>query len=412
MSIYGNQWQSVFRSPLNNSKSKQQYSFPKSERFKDPIRSYCAKPYYELPTVRDKRQTSLGYGKKFDFTQSQKNTPGANQYNLKGIFEENKLKNKGKTVGVGREKMAHGGIVTHNSKFIPGPGNYTISDTKSHISYSMRSKNENNSIFNFKNKVGIPGPGQYTYVNGDLNKTGKQFNSKYSSSKAYLINPAKSVQSLNLRAKSDTPGPGQYKETVLKKDGKYTQSRYHNIKYGSFSSSKRNFFGIGNTAPGPGSYRLPSEFGYYESKTQKAGGNNNSQFGSTLHSFRRPDTTQTENVRKRPLSQSQNNFRVSTAANGTRQRKPNNINRKENQDLNQIQKNNSQVQVQDQPQDSEKLEQKQEKQVQEDNQPNNDQEPQNQENKNQEQNSEQKIENNQELQEQQQNSEIEKQKQE
>lgn len=55
--------------------------------------------------------------------------------------------------------MAQGGIVTHNSKFIPGPGNYTISDTKSHISYSMRSKNENNSIFNFKNKVGIPGPG-------------------------------------------------------------------------------------------------------------------------------------------------------------------------------------------------------------------------------------------------------------
>lgn len=53
------------RSPLNNSRFKQLYSFPKSDRFAD--NSYRSKaPYYDNKvTALGSRATSFGYGNKY-----------------------------------------------------------------------------------------------------------------------------------------------------------------------------------------------------------------------------------------------------------------------------------------------------------------------------------------------------------
>ena len=59
----------ICNSPLNHSKSKYMYSFSKAERF--PIikgSSGFGRVFYDLPSMRANRSTSLGYGTKYDFT--------------------------------------------------------------------------------------------------------------------------------------------------------------------------------------------------------------------------------------------------------------------------------------------------------------------------------------------------------
>jgi len=61
----------VNRSPLNHSKSKMMYSFPKTERFNYGYGKKSSKTFhYNLPDVRDFRGSSIGYGKKSDFTKT------------------------------------------------------------------------------------------------------------------------------------------------------------------------------------------------------------------------------------------------------------------------------------------------------------------------------------------------------
>ena len=62
------------------------------------------------------------------------------------------------------------------------------------------------------------------------------------------------------------PGPGAYKNIEGFLNG-FPLSQYKHNGSRKFSNSSREFFGKKDlNTPGPGSYRLPSEFGYYESK--------------------------------------------------------------------------------------------------------------------------------------------------
>jgi hypothetical protein len=57
------------KSPFNNSTAKMRYSFPKSERFAYNYGKNSSKQFlYDLPEVSYQRGTSIGYGKKSDFT--------------------------------------------------------------------------------------------------------------------------------------------------------------------------------------------------------------------------------------------------------------------------------------------------------------------------------------------------------
>lgn len=67
MSDISSNHERVVKSPINRSKSKHLYSFSKSIRF-DDLKNQSSKTFtYELPTLKNRRSTSLGYGKKFDF---------------------------------------------------------------------------------------------------------------------------------------------------------------------------------------------------------------------------------------------------------------------------------------------------------------------------------------------------------
>ena len=74
----------------------------------------------------------------------------------------------------------------------------------------------------------------------------------------------------NYLGKKSVPGPGQY-ETLLgmNKTGSYFISKFMSSMCRTHYHSERNTM-LGKktnvNSPGPGNYRLPSDFGYYEAK--------------------------------------------------------------------------------------------------------------------------------------------------
>lgn len=62
-----------------------------------------------------------------------------------------------------------------------------------------------------------------------------------------------------------TPGPQDYVNKTIEPDGIYLLSNMKSSGRRSFLAGKRNIKLDGNReTPGPGYYRLPSEFGHYE----------------------------------------------------------------------------------------------------------------------------------------------------
>jgi len=61
----------INKSQLNHSTAKMMYSFPKTERFNYGYGKNSSKTFlYNLPNVRDFRGSSIGFGKKSDFTKT------------------------------------------------------------------------------------------------------------------------------------------------------------------------------------------------------------------------------------------------------------------------------------------------------------------------------------------------------
>lgn len=67
---------------------------------------------------------------------------------------------------------------------------------------------------------------------------------------------------------SKIPGPGSYdtSHVDLSPVGKYVVSRMKNCLSRKFAITNRKSMAGNNENPGPGNYRLPSEFCYYVSK--------------------------------------------------------------------------------------------------------------------------------------------------
>lgn len=68
----------ICNSPLNNSGSKQLYSFSKAKRFPEMTSSKSEARFYDLPPIKEKRSAGVGYGTKYDFTKQVKNVPAPN----------------------------------------------------------------------------------------------------------------------------------------------------------------------------------------------------------------------------------------------------------------------------------------------------------------------------------------------
>lgn len=110
----------INKHPLNNSPSKQQFSFAKTHRFKSQSVSICKEDYYHIPPAVSHRATNFGIGDRPDFTQLKSESPAPWVYNLGST-----LKNTGVSFGTARE-LCKPVMEAHRTSdpCVPGPGTY------------------------------------------------------------------------------------------------------------------------------------------------------------------------------------------------------------------------------------------------------------------------------------------------
>lgn len=168
-------WQRVVNSPLNTSKTKMLFSFPKTKRFSSSdsrpssSNSYflyglsCDK-FYELPPLIGKNspKAAIGYGRKVEMTRkSTLDFPPPNKYSIKSIFDDCK---KGYAFRLGRDvnpspiqKLKKSGIF--QSSFTPGPGAYNTCSKNESPRITLKPKLKEIHDSSFSN----PGPGSCKY---------------------------------------------------------------------------------------------------------------------------------------------------------------------------------------------------------------------------------------------------------
>ena len=221
---------------------------------------------YEAKTSGLSRQRwSIGTGKRSDFTKSScrnchlETNPAPTDYKEQpGIASK---KNHGWKVAANREVSE---VVSPGKQGSPGPGAYSVGVRVGHegAKYSMRMKASMP-----RGRLSTPGPGTYSPKEA-LDGVGRYSISKYPSTGAPVISPAKD----RLNSSFDTPGPGAYEpKTGLSATGQYFVTKLRNVESRSFAKAVRPGFPVVQQStnytenPGPGAYRLVSDFGLYES---------------------------------------------------------------------------------------------------------------------------------------------------
>lgn len=220
--------------------------------------------------MRSRRAAGVGYGKKYDFSKVVASNPGPSQYKNPSVFDRNKRKNIGKTFGVSRERMAATGAMVINMNQ-PGPGQYKLKRRFKNLRYSMRAKTLN--PYSYTTAKEVPGPGQYKMISG-VSPDGKQYWSKYKSSRCRKISNSKISRSLPVNL--SVPGPGVYsaKTQLINGKGSYFPSNLKSNLGRSFGNQIRpsiNDLAARQNFPGPGQYVAPSDFPHVTFKNANAG---------------------------------------------------------------------------------------------------------------------------------------------
>jgi len=255
----------ICNSPLNHSKSKFMYSFGRARRFPSLGKIYEGSFFYNLPEVRMKRATSIGYGNKYDFTNDAKSKSPV-FYNFKSDFDQKNPAGPQYSFGLGRDRMYK------SSDLIgPGPAKYNTMKPfgRDGIKYSMRIKyNRSSSTDNF----GSPGPGAYSVIT-KINPDGLYTVSKYEN-----VHPVEFCKDKTKRFNyqyEKTPGPSDYTKGSM--FGKIYDSRFRSTN-GISMRPKFKVYDSRDHYPGPGAYKFFSEFGIYEKEEKKNNNNNNSAY--------------------------------------------------------------------------------------------------------------------------------------
>lgn len=92
---------------------------------------------YNLPDIKTTRTTSLGYGKKVDFSKMGPNSPAPNTYNRGSSFDTK----HGFSFRLNREQVKCGQMFVENRN--PSPTEYKIGSYLSKVSYTMRNITSN-----------------------------------------------------------------------------------------------------------------------------------------------------------------------------------------------------------------------------------------------------------------------------
>ena len=246
----------ICNSPLNHSKSKFMYSFSKAQRFPAITSSTNGQFFYNLPSMRMTRSTSIGYGTKSDFTQGSKwKSPVF--YNFKSDFDQKNPSSPQYTFGLGRDRM-----FKPYEYISPGPAKYNTLKPfgRDGIKYTMRIKYDRSSS---TENLGSPGPGAYSPVT-KINPEGT-----YIVSKNENVHPVEFSKDKSERFNYHydiTPGPSDYKKKSM--FGRIFESRFRSTN-GISMRQKFKFVDSRLSYPGPGAYRFFSEFGIYEKDDNK-----------------------------------------------------------------------------------------------------------------------------------------------
>jgi hypothetical protein len=232
------------------------YSFGKAQRFPSIGRNYGGSFFYNLPEVRMKRSTSLGYGNKYDFTLDAKSKSPV-FYDFKSDFDQKNPNGPKYSFGLGRDRM-------YKSFDMAGPGPAKYNTLKPFgrdgIKYTMRIKyKRSSSTGNF----GSPGPGAYSIIT-KINPNGTFTVSKYEN-----VHPVEFSKDKSKRfnyAYEITPGPSDYKKGSM--FGKIFDSRFRSTN-GISMRPKFKLHDSRDRYPGPGAYKFFSEFGIYEKEEKK-----------------------------------------------------------------------------------------------------------------------------------------------
>lgn len=248
----------ILMSPTNNSTAKAQFSFPKASRF--PDLKPASHNFYDIPDSFSKRTTTFGKGHKYDFTSDKEKTPDPGSYKT-----EIDILNKAKafSFGISREDCKRF-IETHptSDPSIPGPGSYSFSPKfgrEGRIITISGKKSEPKHIDN------SPGPGAY---NQSIEKQKGE----------YFLSTCRSAQSFKISSTSPrflkeilekTPAPGSYETDKGFLKNSQILSTVKSSGGRLFPRSERKPLLFKSLSPGPGSYRLPSEFGYYDGLSKK-----------------------------------------------------------------------------------------------------------------------------------------------
>lgn len=276
----------VCRHPLNDSPTKQQYTFPKSTRFTH--KSTGQDLLYDLPSTLKPLSYSFGLSKRSELGKDSGKHPAP------GDYDPISMRNKGKGWSFGASKQKREQTVAVKGKVpadpdIPGPGTYDVLPEDFGFKgrkYTLRprtSSPEHRSSLN-------PGPGTY-YPPGELTLTGFYFPSRYPSSKSPKIAPA---PRRSPSPHATTPGPGSYDpRTHLSSTGEYYISAFRSSQSRSFGRARR-LHSVRAGTPGPGAYRLPSDFGYYDTENARKKGSPDMKF--TGRSYMSASTTPTSHA--------------------------------------------------------------------------------------------------------------------
>ena len=250
----------ICNSQLNRSKAKYMYSFSKAERF-PKIYSYSDKSqfFYNLPSMKEKRSTTLGYGSRYDMTKDS-NISKSVFYDFKRDFDPKNLRGPKFSFGVSRDHM-------HNIYEFsgPGPGKYNTRRPfgKDAAKYSIRMKlYRSESCENYKSPG--PGPGAYKSIT-KINPNGTYFMSKNENVHPVEFSKDKTERFSN--PNDITPGPCYYK---LKNStfGRIFESRFKSTN-GISMRPRFKIIDYKQDYPGPGAYSYFSEFGVFENDNDK-----------------------------------------------------------------------------------------------------------------------------------------------
>ena len=243
-------------SSIDNSPTKQSYSFSKAPRF-PKIRANTMK-FYDIPQKTCKRAPSFGYGIRYDFAPKKENITPA-PYNCNYVIGSNHPYAPKYSFGLGRELMKK----DYDQKF-PGPGRYdyvvnTIGNEG--VKYSMKGKYGDLYARNSFS----PGPALYSPLL-KINPEGVFPDSKFKNVQSVDFSKA----GARFREKLEiTPGPADYKKAGL--FGNIFNSQFKSTHGKPIEGRYKQFSFEINNNPGPGAYECYGDFNTRRFKKNEVG---------------------------------------------------------------------------------------------------------------------------------------------